>query len=336
MAKLKSEWQHHYWEENGMPLRARLFAHQPDAARWISGTPLASLVNWASGQSALRAMGEAVLGISAERPAPPFARQTFQQWFAEQRGGRPQPGGDGVAGPRVVLFPDAFNDYHTPEPLRAATQVLQTMGHRVEVPSERVGSGRTLLSKGLVPQAQSRALQTVEALYPYAKDGVPIVGVEPSAILTLRDEFLDLLPGEPRAETVAEVTYTFEEYLDERVEVGPLDGAGDDRGEVLLHGHCHQKALIGTEATERVLALAGYDVTAVDAGCCGMAGAFGYEAEHVDVSREMAELRLAPAVREARSDTRIAAPGFSCRSQVKDVTGRTAHHPAELLWAALS
>jgi Fe-S oxidoreductase len=118
--------------------------------------------------------------------------------------------------------------------------------------------------------------------------------------------------------------------------VGPLDGAGDDRGEVLLHGHCHQKALIGTEATERVLTRAGYDVTAVDAGCCGMAGAFGYEAEHVDVSREMAELRLAPAVREARSDTRIAAPGFSCRSQVKDVTGRTAHHPAELLWAALS
>jgi len=336
MAKLKSEWQHHYWQENGMPLRARLFAHQPDAARWISGTPLASLVNWASGQSALRAMGEAVLGISAERPAPPFARQTFQQWFAEQRGERSQrPVGDGAAGPRVVLFPDAFNNYHTPGPLRAATQVLRATGHQVEVPSERVGSGRTLLSKGLVPQAQSRALQTVEALYPYAEDGVPIVGVEPSAILTLRDEFLDLLPGEPRAETVAEVTYTFEEYLAEQGELGLLDGTENDRGEVLLHGHCHQKALIGTEATERVLARAGYNVTAVDAGCCGMAGAFGYEAEHVDVSRQMAELRLAPAVREARSDTKIAAPGFSCRSQVKDVTDRTAHHPAELLRDAL-
>ncbi len=336
MAKLKSEWQHHYWQENGMPLRARLFAHQPEMARWISGTPLASLVNWAGEQSALRAMGEAVLGISAERPAPPFARQTFQQWVAEQRGGRSRAAGDGAPGPRVVLFPDAFNNYHTPGPLRAAMQVLEATGHRVEVPAEPVGSGRTLLSKGLVPQAQRRALQTVEALHPYAEDDVPIVGVEPSSILTLRDEFLDLLPGEPRAEAVAGRTYTLEEYLAEQDAMEALDGMGGGRGEVLLHGHCHQKALIGTEATERVLALAGYDVTAVDAGCCGMAGAFGYEAEHVDVSRQMAELRLAPAVRDAAADTRIAAPGFSCRSQVKDVTDRTAHHPVELLWDAIA
>jgi FAD/FMN-containing dehydrogenase/Fe-S oxidoreductase len=337
MAKLKSEWQHHYQKENGISLRTRLFAHQPDAARWISGTPLASVVNWASKQSVLRAVGEAVLGIGAERPAPPFARQTFQQWFDdEQRRGRSRPPrGDGAPGPRVVLFPDAFNAYHTPEPLRAATKVLRAMGHRVEVPAERVGSGRTLLSKGLVPQAQRRALQTVEALYPYADAGVPVVGVEPSSILTLRDEFLDLLPGEPRAETVAEATYTFEEYIAEQeAEEAFANTAWAGTGSVVLHGHCHQKALIGTEATEQVLSGAGYDVTAVDAGCCGMAGSFGYEAEHVDVSRQMAELRLAPAVREAGPETKIAAPGFSCRSQVKDVTGRTARHPAELLWAA--
>jgi len=334
MAKIKTEWLHHYWEDNGMPLRSRLFAHQPDAARWISGTPLAPLVNWASGQSALRRAGEAVLGVNADRDLPPFARETFQQWFRARDG---TAHGNGTSGPRVLLFPDAFNAYHTPAPLRAATRVLRATGHRVEVPSSRVGSGRTLLSKGLVPQAQRRALQTVEALYPYANQGVPIVGVEPSSILTLRDEFFDLLPDDPRVEVVAEAAYTLEEYVTERAEAGALDDvAWRGRGDVLLHGHCHQKALIGTAATEQTLSLAGYDVTAVDAGCCGMAGAFGYEAEHVDVSKQMAELRLAPAVRRAHPGTRLAAPGFSCRSQIKDVTSRTAQHPAELLRDALA
>jgi FAD/FMN-containing dehydrogenase/Fe-S oxidoreductase len=331
MAKIKTEWLHHYWSENAMPLRTRLFARQPDAARWISGTPLASLVNWASEQSMLRAIGEAVLGVSAERPLPPFARQTFRQWFDASDDAFP------ATGPRVVLFPDAFNAYHTPAPLRAATQVLWATGHRVELTPESVGSGRTLLSKGLVPQAKRRARQTVAALAPYAEQDVPAVGLEPSSILTLRDEFLDLLPDDERAKAVAESAYTFEEYVAERAEAGALSNvAWQGRGDVLLHGHCHQKALIGTEATERILARAGYDVTAVDAGCCGMAGAFGYEAEHVDVSTQMAELRLAPAVRATEADTKIAAPGFSCRSQIKDTTSRTAQHPAELLWDAIA
>jgi FAD/FMN-containing dehydrogenase/Fe-S oxidoreductase len=331
MAKIKTEWLHHYWNDNTMPLRTRLFAHQPDAARWISGTPLASLVNWASRQPALRTLGEAMLGVSAERPLPPFARQTFAQWFAATESRGP------ATGPRVVLFPDAFNAYHTPAPLQAATQVLWATGHRVELPSASVGSARTLLSKGLVPQARARARQTVEALVSIAREGVPIVGLEPSSILTLRDEFLDLLPEDSRAETVAKQAYTFTEYVAERAGEGAFGEVTwrprTDR--VLLHGHCHQKALVGTDDTEKALALAGYEVDAVDAGCCGMAGAFGYEAEHVGVSKQMAELRLAPAVRETAPDTQIAAPGFSCRSQIKDTTPRTAHHPAELLWQAL-
>jgi FAD/FMN-containing dehydrogenase/Fe-S oxidoreductase len=337
MAKIKTEWQHHYWQEHDMPLRERLFAHQPDWARWVSGTPLAPLANWMSRRPALRRLGEALFGVDADRSVPPFARETFPQWFRSQAERPPSGvGGDGVAGPRVVLFPDAFNAYHTPAPLRAATRVLWATGHRVELAPPAVGSGRTLLSKGLIPAAKRRALRTVEALYPYAEEGVPVVGLEPSSILTLRDEFLDLLPGEPRAEAVAEVARTFEEYLAEQLEAGVVDAAAwpDADGEVLLHGHCHQKALIGTGATERVLAAAGYRVDAVDAGCCGMAGSFGYEAEHVDVSTQMAELRLAPAVRAADPDTAVAAPGFSCRSQIKDVTGRTARHPAELLWTA--
>jgi len=330
MAKIKTEWLHHFWDDNMMPLRTRLFAHQPDAARWISGTPLASLATWASDQSALRRMGEALLGISAERPLPPFARQTFRQWFEEHQDDAP------ATGPRVVLFPDAFNAYHTPAPLKAATQVLWATGHRVDLPPASVGSGRTLLSKGLVPQARQRARQTVEALHPYAEQGVPVLGLEPSSILTLRDEFLDLLPETPDAEIVADEAYTFSEYMSEQVEAGTLNGkAWWGEGSVLLHGHCHQKALVGTESMEQALTRAGYDVHPVDAGCCGMAGAFGYESEHVGVSKQMAELRLAPAVRQTPADAHVAAPGFSCRSQIKDVTDRTAHHPAELLWKAL-
>ena len=339
MAKIKTEWQHHYWQEHDMPLRTRLFARQPDWARWVSGTPLAPLANWLGRQSALRRVGEALFGVDADRTVPPFARETFPQWFRQQGDALTNgAGGDGVPGPRVVLFPDAFNAYHTPAPLRAAAQFLRATGHRVELAPSSVGSGRTLLSKGLIPDAKRRALRTVEALHPYAEQGVPVVGLEPSSILTLRDEFLDLLPGEPRAEAVADTAYTFGEYVAERVEAGAFDETAwpDEGGDVLLHGHCHQKALIGTDATERVLAAAGYRVDAVDAGCCGMAGSFGYEAEHVDVSTQMAELRLAPAVRATDPDTAIAAPGFSCRSQIKDVTGRTARHPAELLWAALA
>ena len=332
MAKIKTEWQHHYWKQNDMPFRTRLFSRQPDWAAWVSGTPLAPLANWLGRQSVLRRLGESLFGVDADRPAPPFARETFDQWMASQNGAMEAP-----SGPRVVLFADSFNAYHTPPPLRAAAQFLRATNHRVEVPDRRPCCGRTLLSKGRVSAAQRRALRTVETLYPYAKEGVPIVGLEPSCILTLRDEFLDLLPGEPRAKTVADVVYTFEEYVAVQAEAGRFDDVtwAPEAQDVLVHGHCHQKALIGTEATETMLSLPGYRVETVDAGCCGMAGSFGYEAEHTDVSKQMAEQRLAPAVRAADADTAIAAPGFSCRSQIKDVTDRTAHHPAELLWAAL-
>jgi Fe-S oxidoreductase len=332
MAKIKTEWQHHYWKENPMPFRERLFAQQPDWARWISGTPLAPLANWLGKQSALRKMGEHLLGVDAERDVPPFARSTFRQWFQNQSWSEDQ-----QPRPQVLLFADSFNAYHTPPPLQAAAQFLHATGHRVTVPQARPCCGRTLLSKGRVTQAQRRALKTVELLYPYAEDDVPIVGLEPSCILTLRDEFLDLLPGEPRAEMVADAVYTFEEYVAVKAEAGAFNGVTwqTDGGDVLYHGHCHQKALIGTDAAERSLSVPGYQVEAVDAGCCGMAGAFGYEAEHVDVSKQMAELRLAPAVRAAELDTTLAATGFSCRSQIKDVTDRSAQHPAQLLWAAL-
>jgi len=331
MAKMKTEWLNHYWTKNRMPLRSWLFAHQPRLVRWVSGTPWAGVANWMGQQSFVRRLGEALVGVDAERELPPFARETFYQWFERHAGGGAGP--EPETPKPVVLFADTFNAFHTPAPLQAAVEVLRATGHRVHVPETKPCCGRTLLSKGRISEAQERALRTVEALHPYAERGIPIVGLEPSCILTLRDEFLDLLPGDPRAQVVAEVTRTFDEYLAHQVgeseirsQVRPPAGT-----EVLLHGHCHQKALTGTDATEDALGAAGFDVHAVDAGCCGMAGAFGYEQEHVDVSTDMAELRLAPAVRSVSENTAIAATGFSCRSQIKDVTGRTARHPAELI-----
>jgi len=338
MAKIKTEWQHHYWKENAMPLRTKLFSRQPDLARWISGSRLAPVVNWLGRQSPLRQLGEWLVGIHAKRELPPFARTTFRQWFDEQswsfQNGTPP--GPGHSGRTVVLFADSFNAYHTPEPLQAAAQFLHATGHRVEVPEAQTCCGRTFLSKGRIPDAQRQALRTVEVLYPYAETGTPIVGVEPSCILTLRDEFLDLLPGEPRAKVVADAIYTFDEYVTSRAEAGAFSDVTwmSSPDDVLFHGHCHQKALIGTGATEKMLSLAGYEVDSVDAGCCGMAGAFGYEAEHVDISKQMAERRLAPSVRAAE-DAIVSASGFSCRSQVKALTDQSARHPAELLWAAL-
>jgi len=344
MAKMKTEWLNHTWSEHRMPLRTRLFAYQPDLARWIAGTPLAPLTNWMGRRSFLRRLGEAVLDIDADRTLPPFARQTFRQWFRQQYGSvtldTPAAASRSDDSARVVLFADTFNGCHTPAPLKAAVDFLHATGHVVEMPEAETCCGRTLLSKGCVSQAQDRALQTVEALYPYAEAGRTIVGLEPSCILTLTDEFLDLLPGDPRAQAVAEAACTFDTFVARQAERGVLDETlppdlQRPDANVLLHGHCHQEALVGSGDCAAALEWAGYSVEPLDSGCCGMAGAFGYESEHVDISKRMAEDRLAPAIRAVPESTRIAATGFSCRSQIRDVTGRTAQHPAELLAEAV-
>ncbi len=331
MARLKTEWLGWYWKDHGLPRRARLFAHQPRLARLLGGGSRARLVNWINRLGPARALMDRLLGISKHRALPPFAREPFTKWFARQRWVSD--------GPPVVLFADTFNNYHHPETARAAAEFLRRTGHRVVVPDADACCGRPLLSKGLVVEAQALALRTVDLLYPYAEEGWPVVGLEPSCILTFGDELPALLPGDLRARRLAEVTMTFEEYVDQLAEAGTLDEVAwkDAPRRVLLHGHCHQKALVGTGPAERCLALpTGYAVETVDAGCCGMAGAFGYEAEHYDLSIKMAERRLAPAVRAAAADTLVAAAGTSCRAQIFDTTGRRALHPAEILRDALA
>ena len=330
LAKIKTEWLHRYWQEHEVPRRTRLFARQPSLARRLNGGLKARLANAVNRSGLVRRGLERTLGIAAQRPLPPFAAVPFTTWFARQawaqEDGRP-----------VVLFADTFNNYHHPEVACAAAEFLHRTGHHVVVPPADACCGRPLISKGFIPEAQALALRTLEQLYPYAERGWPIVGLEPSCILTFADELLDLLPGDPHALRLAGAVTTFEEYVAALADDGALDGTAwrVEPGHVLLHGHCHQKALVGTAAAERCLALPGHAVETVDSGCCGMAGAFGYEAEHVALSLAMAERRLAPAVRAAEENTIIAAAGTSCRAQIADTTGRRALHPAEILRDAL-
>jgi Fe-S oxidoreductase len=331
MAKIKTEWLNKYWQANGISRRTNLFAHQPQMARRFNGGMRAGLVNWVNRFGPARRIMEKTVGISAKRPLPRFAREPFTKWFASFKW--PE------EGTPVVLFADTFNNFNHPEVARAAAEFLQHTGHRVIVAEAGACCGRPLISKGLITEAQAQALRTVDLLYPYAEQGWTIVGLEPSCILTFGDEYLSLLPGDPRTRQVAEATTTFEEYVVRLAETGMLDKVAwkDETRQVLLHGHCHQKALVGTRPSKQCLSLPpGYTVETLDTSCCGMAGAFGYEAEHYDIPIQMAERRLAPAVRAAAEDTLIAAAGTSGRAQISDTTGRVALHPAEILRNALA
>ncbi len=329
MTRLKLEFLAHYHRQHPVPLRTRFLA---DISRWnrlLSGRT-APLVNQVLSSGWFRWSMEKILGLDRKRPFPRFAREPFTRWFEtrqwERRPDRP----------RVVLFHDTFNTYNEPEVARAAVEVLEAAGFEVEL-SNHGCCGRPWISKGLVDRARRAARRTVERLAPFAQQGMPVVGLEPSSLLSLRDEYLHFFPGESRVKTLADHAYLFEEYLCMLQDEGRLDLAfTDENREILFHGHCHQKALEGGESTRRALALPpGFEVEEVDAGCCGLAGAFGYEREHYEISMEMAEQRLFPAVRAAAGDTLIAAPGFSCRQQILHGTGRRALHPAQILRSAL-
>ncbi len=326
MAALKTVWLEQTYKEKGPSARARLFAHLPAVARRVAG-PLAAVANRVNALPPARA-ALARLGIARERALPPFATRPFKSSEA----GRPATDPDA---PRVALYVDTFGRFQEPSIPRAALRVLQAAGASVEVPEYRC-CGRTYLSKGFVPHAERLARRLVDAYAPLARAGVMIVGLEPSCILTLRDEVPRLVPGED-AQAVAAAAVTFEEWCDAHADrLAALDwrtpaGSSDT---ALVHGHCHQKALSRMSASWGCLGAAGLSVAETDAGCCGVAGSFGYEAEHYDVSIAIAEDRLAPSVR-ANPGAVVVAAGTSCREQIEHTTGRTALHPAEVLASRL-
>jgi Fe-S oxidoreductase len=224
--------------------------------------------------------------------------------------------------------------YNVPSIGQAAVQLLEAAGYRV-VLVDRKCCGRPMISKGMLELAREHARHNVAQLAPYAARGVAIVGLEPSCLLTLRDEYVDLLRTD-EARAVAGQSALLEQFLLREREHG-LELAFAARGKkALLHGHCHQKAMVGTAPTVAALTWAGYDVAEIDSGCCGMAGSFGFEREHYDVSVALGNRRLAPAVKAAAADTEVIAPGISCRQQIEHLAGRRAKHPAEALWQALA
>jgi Fe-S oxidoreductase len=243
----------------------------------------------------------------------------------------------------VVLLIDTFNRYFEPENARAALAVLEAAGYEVRLPHAADGGrplccGRTFLAVGLVEEARSEARRVVETLRPYVERGVPVVGLEPSCLLGLRDEFLSMLPGGASAE-LAMNAFLLEEFLLREHAAGrlTLKLAPLPEKKALLHGHCHQKAFDAMPAVRKALELIpGLEVESVESSCCGMAGAFGYEAAHYDISMKMAELALLPRVRRAAADELIVADGTSCRHQIQDGSGREAIHVARVLERALA
>ncbi|HQY29705.1 MAG TPA: heterodisulfide reductase-related iron-sulfur binding cluster, partial [Thermomicrobiales bacterium] len=325
-AKLKMEFLAHYYDAHGMPFRNRVMGHIHTVSRLTRPVaPLANLVmRTPLGRPMLRLMG-----VHPDRKLSPFQFHTFSNWWnkhASNMGTRRTSRG------KVVYFHDTFTEYNYPRIGIAAVQLLEAAGFDVLVEQRRVCCGRPMLSKGLLKDAKQAAARNVEMLASYANQGIPIIGTEPSCILTLRDEYPDLLPGDPQVEAVAQNSFMIDEFLARLEASGELGITWkNDPMPVMFHGHCHQKSLIGMGPSMAMLKAAGCVASESGAGCCGMAGSFGYEEEHYEVSRLIGEDRLFPAVNATTDDTVIAVSGVSCRQQIEHFTERKTKHIVEVL-----
>ncbi|MEO6875069.1 MAG: FAD-linked oxidase C-terminal domain-containing protein [Opitutaceae bacterium] len=372
IARLKAEWQQHYHDANGVPFRSRLIANFSRSMAMASLAP--RLHNWFVTNRTTSSLLKRVVGFAPQRSIPPLHPTTLRAWYAKHanRGGRdggpvvrgagvtpnnrssdggpkarptkePKPAPDQGGGPwkngRVYLFCDEFTNYHDTGVGIKAVQLLNRLGYEVIIP-EHVDSGRAQLSKGLVREAQKLAVRNVELLGPVITADAPLIGLEPSALLGFRDEFPDLVPPAlaESAARLAKSALLFEEFIAREADRGKIrrDAFTSQPRQIKLHGHCHQKALSSLSPAVKALELpSNYKVSLIPSGCCGMAGSFGYEAEHFALSQQIGELVLFPAVRSMPETTLLAAAGTSCRHQVKDATGRHAQHPAEILFDAL-
>jgi FAD/FMN-containing dehydrogenase/Fe-S oxidoreductase len=329
MYRMKIEFLRGYKKRWGLTFRDRLIAYLPRYAHWAVRFPW--LANLGNRTGLLRSLRERLTGFASQRQLPAWRRDVFR-------------GADGIRGQgaEVVLLVDTFNTYFEPETAIAAVNVLNAAGYNVVTPTAVDGPrplccGRTFLNSGMTEEAKAEARRVIATLAPYVERGVPIVGLEPSCLLTLRDEFAALLPG-AATDALAERAMLFEEFLAAERDAGRLELSlkALDRSRVLLHGHCHQKAFGLMSSVEKVLRwIPELEVETIASSCCGMAGSFGYEAEHYESSMKMAELSLLPAVREADEDTLIVADGTSCRAQIKDGAGQEGWHVARVLDLAL-
>lgn len=347
MAKLKYEFLRHYYARGSKkrhPIRDYLFAYIDVFARIGSVFPM--LVNPILSSLQRGGVGERLLGLSTKRRLPNLSHHSLRSMVSKDESEDPNPT-DSFSNP-VIFLSDPFTEYFYPQVGLAALRAMRDAGYQVMI-LPVLGAGRTLISKGYLGQARRHALKVVQAIKRFDPAGlIPVIGVEPSEIYTLKDEYLDLIPGDEDVKALANRAYMIDEFL---VRAGyngiePIMRIAEKystlntpKRSVILHGHCYQKAQppakdgnpIGVAATVAMLEAMGYDVSVINAGCCGMAGAFGYEKEHYDISISVGELSLFPAIRAVSPQSIIAAPGVSCQSQIEDGTGRKAIHPILLL-----
>ncbi|UCC85219.1 MAG: FAD-binding protein [Gemmatimonadota bacterium] len=337
MARLKSEFLSQYHREHGALLRSRVLASTELTTLW--GSRLAPVSNWILGNRLARWLGEATLGIDRRRALPKFSRQTFTAWWKRHSARKRKDGGENS--PRVVVFADTFTNFFEPLQGIAAVRLAEKLGAQVEVPP-RVCCGRPLISKGFLERARMQAEATTTALSPFAEAGVPIVFCEPGCYSAVRDDHPLLLRGElkQRAELVSAACLTAEEWAESALASAngtqnELVAGGPEK--ILLHAHCHQKALVGIDPSLSLLSrIPGCQVVAVDSGCCGLAGSFGYEREHYDVSKAVGERRLFPAIREREPGSTVVASGFSCRQQIRHFTDVEAISATQLIDSLLT
>ena len=328
MAKIKYEVMAHYHKANGLPLHRRLFGEIGALAPL--GSMFSPFSNWTVNNGLSKWIAEKLIGVDRRRDMPTFVRPTYEQWFRKRRSRR-------TSDKKVVLFSDTFMNYSEPSIGMAAVELLEACGFEVLLPKKRC-CGRPLISEGMLDRAIENATYNIDALRCYADEGIPIIGCEPSCTSAITDDYVELI-GTQDAKRVAEVTCSFEEFFIQLKENGelPLEFSLEPR-DILLHGHCHQRALVGIQPTTKMLSLpAEYNVTVIDSSCCGMAGAFGYEKAHYDISMKIGELRLFDAVREKPPDSfTLSAAGFSCRHQLEHGTGVQPKHPVEVLREAMT
>lgn len=332
ITKMKAEFLQHYHDKNGLPFRSKIVGNFTRQMKLASRFP--SLYNYVFNNEVLRKAANKAVGFHPERSMPLLSKTTLKRWYDKRK--TPDTG----KGKKVYFFCDEFTNYLDAEIGKKAILLLEALGYQVIIP-RHYESGRSYLSKGLVYQAKKIANNNIKALSGIVTEEMPIVGIEPSAILTLRDEYIDLAEDNYRekAENLARNTFTIEEFIANEEGKGNIskEAFTKKKRTVVLHGHCYQKVLSTQHYSNAMLSLPeNYTVQIIPSGCCGMAGSFGYEAEHYEVSQKVGELVLFPAIRSLSNEVLIAAAGTSCRHQIKDGTKRIAHHPVEILWDALS
>jgi FAD/FMN-containing dehydrogenase/Fe-S oxidoreductase len=326
IATYKAEFLSHYYEGRLRPRHAYSMGLIPLWARLASLVPQA--VNALGDAPGIGSMIKTLGGITPQRPLPKFAHQTFRSWFRHRKS-PPRVFG----APEVILWPDTFNNHFHPEVGAAAVEVLEAAGFRVLIPKAQLCCGRPLYDFGMLDLAASFLNRSLDCLREKIKNGVPVVGLEPSCVAVFRDEMTGLMPHDEDAKRLRGQTFTLAEFLEK---MAPHYSPSKLNRKMLVHGHCHQKATIGMDAEERLLRKMGLDATMLDDGCCGMAGSFGFEPGKYDVSMRVGELGVLPKVRGAAKDTLIMADGFSCKTQIQQATDRRALHLAQVLAMASS